>query len=382
MRMTAANDQHAPLSSPLVTYALKGLQRAWMPARNRYSAIYRLDGSATNLAQPARDTFYTLNVLLGFARLPAATRPAEVAVTTVYDDCCRELVANRYKPYAYGMALWTGAMLGISPAAALIDRIRSEFTCADGIAALTAQDIGMLASGAASLARDERSPWRAIADRLAEAMRDDYFHAPTRLFFNQGRGLRRRFSSFASQVYPMLALYRYGEAFDRPWAIEMANACAAKVISLQGPQGEWGWFYYVPGGRVVDFYEIYSVHQHGMAPAFLRHASAHAVIDAQASLVKGFNWLFGENQLRVSMLSPAEHMFYRSQLRNGELDTSIARVRRSLINAVSGGSDTVDRHRGVMLRRECRSYELGWILWSFGGCADYAELVQRPEFDV
>ena len=29
---------------------------------------------------------------------------------------------------------------------------------------------------------------------------------------------------------------------------------------------------------------------------------------------------------------------------------------------------------------ECRPYEFGWLLWSFGGRSDYPELTQRAEF--
>ena len=35
-------------------------------------------------------------------------------------------------------------------------------------------------------------------------------------------------------------------------------------------------------GSVLDFYEIYSVHQYGMAPAFLERAECHGVTDARA----------------------------------------------------------------------------------------------------
>ena len=59
---------------------------------------------------------------------------------------------------------------------------------------------------------------------------------------------------------------------DDPLAILAANACVTKLIALQGPQGEWPWFYAAGQGTVVDFYEVYSVHQHGMAPAILHHA--------------------------------------------------------------------------------------------------------------
>src|SRR5262245_33593719 len=46
---------------------------------------------------------------------------------------------------------------------------------------------------------------------------------------------------------------------------------------------------FVPAqGTVVDFYEVYSVHQHGMAPAILHHAIRHGVAGAREALVKGF----------------------------------------------------------------------------------------------
>jgi hypothetical protein len=43
-------------------------------------------------------------------------------------------------------------------------------------------------------------------------------------------------------------------------------------------------------------------------------------------------------------------------------------------------SDRVDYFRRLELRRECRSYELGWLLWSFADRVDYPELTTRTEF--
>jgi hypothetical protein len=82
----------------------------------------------------------------------------------------------------------------------------------------------------------------------------------------------------------------------------------------------------------------------------------------------------------VSMLRRSEHMFYRSQARDGELGSPWPRAARSIGNALLGRSDAVERHRGLVLRKECRSYELGWALWSFGGRTDYRELTDRTEF--
>jgi hypothetical protein len=179
-----------------------------------------------------------------------------------------------------------------------------------------------------------------------------------------------------------LALYQFGETFERDWAIDLANKAAARLIALQGPRGEWGWFYFVPEALVVDFYEIYSVHQHGMAPAFLHHAVAHGVPGAREALVKGFLWLFGDNEIGISMLRPDEGMFYRSHSRQRELHSTHRRACRSIVNAALRRSDAVGSHRRLVLRKECRSYELGWILWSFGARNDYPEFTERAEFAV
>ena len=370
---------HFPTPSPLVAYALDGLRHCWMPELGRYSHRYCFGREAPNESVPPSDIFYTLNVLLGFSRLPETVIGADIDAPAVFEDCCRDAATAPLRVYGYGMALWAGAALGIAVSGALADRVRAMLADDAVLARMTAQDVGMMIAGltAQSAASAE---WRVVADRLAARLRERYHDPGSRLFCNQPSGLRRSFSSFASQVYSLLALYHYGETFAHDWAIGLANDGAAALIELQGRRGEWGWFYYVPQRRVVDFYEVYSVHQHGMAPAFLHHAVRHGVGGAREALVKGFNWLFGDNEMGISMQRPEECMFYRSQVRRGERDSAARRGVRSVANAALHRADAPERHSGLVLRQECRSYELGWILWSFGGRDDYPELTQRREF--
>jgi hypothetical protein len=367
--------------SPLIAYALRGLRRCWMPERGRYSHIYHLDGlDPINQSVPESDAFYTLNVLLGISRLTAEQRRELPDLRQTYENCCREAANPRFRTYACGMALWAGAELGIAPPMVVADRVLAVASDRQALDRLTAQDVGMLVSGTTALAVAEGGIWRPVTETLVEHLCRRFHNPVTGLFYNQATGFRRRFASFASQVYPTLALYHYGEGLGAEWAIRAANSVAAGLIARQGSRGEWPWFYSVPSGRVVDFYEVYSVHQHGMAPALLHHAVAHGVAGARDALVKGFGWLFGDNAMGVSMLRPQEGMFYRSQVRRGELDTSWPRARRSLRNAMLNRHDTAENREGLVLRAECRSYELGWILWSFGGRSDYPELTQRGEF--
>src|SRR5690242_18247716 len=72
LRVLMINNNASVLqNSPLVDYALKGLERCWLPQFGRWSHIYHLDDRAhPNESLPPSDVFYTLNVLLGLTRVP------------------------------------------------------------------------------------------------------------------------------------------------------------------------------------------------------------------------------------------------------------------------------------------------------------------------
>jgi hypothetical protein len=55
-------------------------------------------------------------------------------------------------------------------------------------------------------------------------------------------------------------------------------------------------------------------------------------------------------------------------------------VFRAVRNSVLGGQAFLIDPAGLELRLECRSYELGWILWSFGQRSDLPELTHNEVF--
>src|SRR5262249_39582519 len=134
-----------------------------------------------------------------------------------------------------------------------------------------AQDLGMLLTGVVAQAKAGMTEWARFTAPLFRYL-EERFHAESGLFFDAPSGLRRRFASFATQIYLSIACYQYGDFAGASSAIAMANNCVRKLIALQGPRGEWPWFFDAATGRVLDFYEIYSVHQYGMAPALLEWA--------------------------------------------------------------------------------------------------------------
>jgi hypothetical protein len=350
-----------------------------MPESGRWSHIYHLDGRAKpNESLPYSDVFYSLNVLLGLSRVAHLQGVHSYDIERIFKECAALVRRLPSKKYAYGMVLWAGAELGIEIPQNTDNAILHLLNERAGWMDFTAQDVGMLLIGCVEQSQRGREVFSSIADSLFHHL-DTHYSCSSGLFYEGAKGFRRRFSSFATQTYLTLACYIYGEWSKKRRARDLANKCSAKLISLQGPQGEWPWFYHTPSGRVVDYYEVYSVHQHGMAPAFLAHSEKHGVAGAANAMLRGFNWIYGQNQRGQSMLWKREHLICRSIIRKGELNSKAKRVGRAIINSATGGGQRLVKRADTALRLECRSYELGWTLWSFGRRNDLRSILYHED---
>jgi hypothetical protein len=367
------------VASPLTEFVLRGLRSCWMPDTRRWSHIYHLDGRAQpNQSIPESDVLYTLNVLLGFSRIRHLGPIHDFDLKQIFLENVAKVPTLPSPKYAYGMALWAAAELEFDIPSRTLSEIRALIAKRVGWMKFRAQDLGMILIGCVAQAKRSMPDLGTLAHDLFAHL-DKNYSCESCLFFDEATGLRRRFSSFATNTYLTLACYIYGEWSGNRRAIELAKRCSRKLISLQGPQGEWPWFFYTPRGRVVDFYEVYSVHQDGMAPAFLEHAEKHGVEGAREAIQKGFRWIYGENQLRRSMLWPKEGLICRSHVRKGELADKGKRIMRSITNACSGGGGTLAPPSELELRLECQSYHLGWVLWSFGNRDDLRDITHHHD---
>jgi hypothetical protein len=365
-------------NSPLIDFALKGLERCWLPELGRWSHIYHLDGRRrANESLPHSDVFYTLNVLLGLARVPRI--PDAIRVRDIFQRNVPLLLTLPVRKYAFGVALWSAAELDLAVPKDIADDLWAFLSDASNWRNLRAQDVGMILTGVVAQARRLPERWSGIADALFSHIVAE-FHRPSGLFGDAPSGLRRRFATFASQVYLAIGCYSYGRQKGEIRAIEIANRCSQNLIAMQGPNGEWPWFFDAAGGAVVDFYEVYSVHQYGMAPALLEFAESHDVSEARSALVKGFNWVLGGNQLARPMFDNGTRLSIRSQARKGELNTDKWRALRAVRNTILGPTSGLAEPKNLELRLECRSYELGWILWAFGQRTDLPELTHHRFF--
>jgi len=180
--------------------------------------------------------------------------------------------------------------------------------------------------------------------------------------------LSRKVACFADQIYPMMALANYGTAFGDSGSIDIAASAADTICLLQGPAGQWWWHYDVKSGIVAEEYPVFSVHQEAMAPMALLAVDAAAGMDHSQYIEKGLFWLNTPDAVRQTMIVPQENIIWRDVHRR-EIYKMHRLVRGVLI---AGGLHSVHRLTGknlfgYVINKECRPYELGWILYAWAG---------------
>ncbi len=171
--------------------------------------------------------------------------------------------------------------------------------------------------------------------------------------------IRGRLGSFADQVYPIYALARFAQAYRSPEALETARECAQTICRLQGPLGQWWWHYDSANGRVVGRYPVYSVHQDGMAPLALFALGENLGTDYGPWILRGLNWISGENEVKQNLRETSAGVIWRSVFRKPS-----ERYWEEAIGLLGfGGNDKPPSD--LAIRFECRPYHLGWLLYAF-----------------
>jgi hypothetical protein len=187
--------------------------------------------------------------------------------------------------------------------------------------------------------------------------------------FRPKRALQWRMTSFASQVYPILGLAEFGRATGTSPSLEIVKA-ADRLVDLQGPLGQWWWIYSPKTGAVVEGYPVYSVHQHAMALMALAPLENLGLGTYGSELARGVQWLFGDNELKTSIVDFARGMIARSvQRAEGDADGPLGLSGsqwRGVVLASWGlhprRTEAADKRFEVLW--ESRPYELGWLLYA------------------
>lgn len=309
---------------------------------------------------------YTIMCLLGLARAEQAGHATGVDVKKIYD---RTLAARKdFGPGEIGLLLWMATRIQSDQAAGLAGELTRKLDeCS--FATLTGMEVAWVMAGAALHYGRNGTAENGSVRRLVDYFFDNRVSA-SGLVYHLGEGFRRRFPNFATQIYSLHALsIRARMCQDR--CAQQAQRLAAVLLRHQRDNGGWPWLYDAKTGGVVEPFEVYSVHQHGMAPmAFLEYAEATGA-DVSAGLARSMTWLDCQNELQFQMIDHATGLIYRSIRRRKPHDRLEIywRVLASSVFGRPGRLFAPDSSR-LEVNYTCRPYELAWLLEAWTGRED------------
>ncbi|MHA6692437.1 hypothetical protein [Devosia sp. A449] len=318
---------------------------------------------------------YAVNVAQGLGWVPQAVQHQVLGGKTAIDLALRCVARAQAagEPGAVALAAWAAAETAGVHTPALFDILARALSAEPAIHTVPCA-WALTAAVAARHLGDTSEVERRAAAKLAGAQ-SDHGLFPHVLPSRAASWIRRHVGSFADQVYPIQALARLSAATGNAGALKAANACAARIVNLQGPAGQWWWHYDTRDGQVVEGYPVYSVHQHAMAPMALLDLHDAGGVDHRQALARGLEWIDARPETTSPMVSEGDGVIWRKVGRNEP--SKLSRKLGAATTAVAPGLHLpfIDLILPTgKIDRECRPYEFGWMLYAWRSRGVVAEL--------
>ena len=348
----------------------------YVPDEHVLSASYRfVEGAMKRITDRSQEFRYTMNSLMGLHRV----RRNGVNVFLDIESEYHHLLAltDQLAGHAEDVAasIWTGRCIGAKIPAELTALFNHHFSNAQRLMNMTAQALAWAIL--ACLGDSDENRDKALS--LAKLASERYIHPVSGLVRHIPEGFRRNLASFAASCYMAYAFLRLARETGSDQARALGLRIARKLVKLQGPQGQWGWFYHVPRGKVLDYYPVYSVHQYSMAPFFLLEGIDQGYVEFREPLLRGFRWVLGQNEVGQNMVDATHRVIWRSVIRKDPF-SKLTRFARAIRLSNKDSNSSIVTGKDLLVNSECRSYELGWALWAFGGREDFDEILNNACF--
>jgi hypothetical protein len=357
-------------------FCLAGLERTYVPSEHVFSASRRLSGSEMVLVRDRdREYRFTMNALMGLHRARTCGYSVFLDIESDYHRMALRAQEQSGSTEDIAATAWTGRCLGtkIPPEAASLFKGRLEN--ASRIERLSAKGLAWLL--AACLTGGDELHENAIV--LAKLAAERYVHVGTGLVREVVSGVRRDWASFGAQSYMAYAFLLLARRIGSAWARDLGLRIARSLVQMQGPQGQWGWMYHVPSGRVADYYPVYSVHQYAYVPFFMVEAIDQGYGEFREPLVRGFRWILGHNELGESMVDPVHRVVWRRVIRSG-LNAKLMKTVRGFVVIHGGLKSAVKSAGGVQIDRQCWGFEMALPLCVFSNRKDFSEILDDSCF--
>jgi len=364
--------------SSLTAVAEEKLDQAYLPPERLFR--YGVEDTGADARRPSPR--YSAMVALGLMRRAAAlgadvradalrSRVADV-IDALHWRVAGKVCLTTMRPEAFsvgdlGLVLWLDAAAARGDSGETFERLcraTASFS-EDHLARVTAMELAWMLLGCVA-AREDLASAGPAAQAVCGFLTERLLVPETHLLRHRATGCRRRLANFADQIYAVLALARYAEAFGDRERLRMAARTARTLVERQGPDGQWPWLFHAKRGTVATAYPVFAVHQYGMAPmalAALDEAGGPSFVEA---VENGLGWVFGGNELGEAMADPESGRFCRAIERPGAAARwSVAR--QVLLTRRASADPWAARPPRLVVNRAARSYELGWLLYAWCG---------------
>lgn len=358
----------------LISLAARGLLPMFDTAKNMF--CHRLLCTGQAIMREGVSPRYTAMTLLGLRELELAGGDSKFDTAAIYTSLVQD--TSWVKGLGdLGLLIWVTATFDAERLRPLLSAFECE-TAPNRFADAREKRTMELAWFLAGLAHAaEAVP--GLANSLMDLAVDTYHRleenrGESGLFGHMGAKssfagrLRGRIGSFADQVYPIYALSKFSKVFEVEDPLGPALECATTVCGLQGQMGQWWWLYESRTGRVLSPYPVYSVHQHGMAPMCLFALEEATGQSFNQFIDKGLSWIYGRNELGLSMIDAPENLVWRCILPESR-HRKFRDIARNFVGSITQASGSP---AGIPLKllHEQRPYEFGWLLFTFARRSD------------
>ena len=184
------------------------------------------------------------------------------------------------------------------------------------------------------------------------------------LFYHMGKGFRRDYPNFASQIYSIHALSLRCRLLSDKNAGDRAIEATKALTPLQQSNGGWPWLFRASTGSVIEPYELYSVHQDAMAPMALFELKESTGFNSLDMIRQGIKWMYRDNELNQKMYT--DNFIFRSIRRTKPYDR-ISIYKNIIYDRLRIHNSNNYRNGFLEINPTSRPYHLGWILEAWCG---------------
>lgn len=317
---------------------------------------------------------YTLNVLMGLQKLESYYEiPWNVNI--LIDKFASAHFRSNLSVGDMGILLHLLCLANHEKTDYVYNLLAMNFQRKKRVMQLSIQEISWVSIGITTYANHTgKSESIEFANRIINYLCENYMNKKTFLP-KHNYSIRGFFVSFGGVAYFLMSLYHYATSFNDSRIKDIFIKAVRKVISLQGINGEWPWFIDSTTSRIMDWYQVYSVHQDSMAMLFLLPALDMGIDESSSAITKSLNWLFGGNQLDTQMIIDNPFFIWRSIRRRKTIGERAMRLNRSYMQKIVGTEGKFVKSSFLDVNQECRSYHIGWIIYAWADRSDFKQFI-------